>query len=368
MAHNTDTVALYWDFENLHATLVDDQGGVGHYYRNRFVTQEPLVDVAAIVGYAQSLGPIAINRAFGNWVSYSRYRHKLLESAVELIQLFPPGSNAKNGADIKLSLDVADDMARFGHIGTVIVVGGDSDYIPLSHRVKAQGRSMIGIGCRNSTNPFLAQSCLRFKFYEDLVAPATPTPAGADTTVQPAVLQAAVPGPAPTETTETTEIAETTVVIEAAEITEAAETTEAAATAATTEPTQAAPLIVPAEAPATHAPAATDIAGALAPAEAPTPAPAPAPAPPVADDPAQAVRLIVASSLARMHQSRGEPWVRKAQLRPYIQRLNPTFHELLDGFGSFNNLLATMPDLVEMRQGVYDHELRLRQPADGQPA
>ena len=146
MAHNTDTVALYWDFENLHATLVDDRGGVGHYHRNRFVTQEPLVDVAAIVGYAQSLGPIAINRAFGNWVSYSRYRHKLLESAVELIQLFPPGSNAKNGADIKLSLDVADDMARFGHIGTVIVVGGDSDYIPLSHRVKAQGRSMIGIG------------------------------------------------------------------------------------------------------------------------------------------------------------------------------------------------------------------------------
>ena len=45
-------------------------------------------------------------------------RDGLLQNAVELIQLFPPGA-AKNGADIKLCLDATEDIGRFRHIGTV---------------------------------------------------------------------------------------------------------------------------------------------------------------------------------------------------------------------------------------------------------
>ena len=68
-----------------------------------------------------------------------------------------------------------------------------------------------------------------------------------------------------------------------------------------------------------------------------------------------------------MHQSRGEAWVRKAMLRPYIQRMDPTFQEGLLGFGNFNEMLASMSDLVEVRRGEFDHELRLR-PAVTEPA
>jgi hypothetical protein len=63
------SVALYWDFENLHASLSEARLGEGSYGKpdGRFKTQEPLIDVQAIVDLAASFGPIAINRAYCNW-------------------------------------------------------------------------------------------------------------------------------------------------------------------------------------------------------------------------------------------------------------------------------------------------------------
>ena len=174
------SVAIYWDFENLHAGVLETKYGEGAYTKQdiRFKPQEPLVDVQALVELGASYGPIAINRAYGNWQFFSRYRDALLQTSVELIQLFPPGPSAKNGADIKLCLDVAEDIGRFAHIGTVIIVGGDSDFMPVAQKIKAAGRTLIGIGTRKNTNKHWAKSCHEFRFYESLVeaesAPAAP--------------------------------------------------------------------------------------------------------------------------------------------------------------------------------------------------
>lgn len=164
------SVALYWDFENLHASLLELAQGDGAYGRSdiRFKPQEPLIDVQLIIDLAASFGPIAINRAYGNWQWFGRYRDSLLQGAVELLQLFAPGPNAKNGADIKLCLDAAEDVNRFGHIGTVIIIGGDSDYMPVAQKIKAAGRSLVGISTRNSTNRHWAKNCHEFRYYEDL--------------------------------------------------------------------------------------------------------------------------------------------------------------------------------------------------------
>ncbi len=191
-------VALYWDFENLHASLCEAQQE-GSYGRpdNKFRVQEPLVDIQAVVELAASFGPIAINRAYCNWQYFGRYRDALLQAAVELIQLFPPGGGAKNGADIKLCLDAMEDVGRFGHIGTVIVVGGDSDFMPVSQKIKAAGRTLVGVGDRRSTNRHWAKSCHEFRYYENLVGapharePSTqPTPT-AGVAVAPAATDAA---------------------------------------------------------------------------------------------------------------------------------------------------------------------------------
>ena len=319
MAQASESVAIYWDFENLHANLVDQAHGQGAYLANRFRPQDEVIDVETIVEYALSLGPIAINRAFANWVSFNRYKQSLLQAAIELIQVFPPGANAKNGADIKLCLDVMEDMVRFPHIGTIIVVGGDSDYMPLSYKVKAAGRTLVGIGSQRGTNQHWARSCHEFKFYEGLLAPAVP------------VAEALASAQPPTEST---------------------------APAATGEPavTPAQPVAAVAEPSSDAAESAVqleELRTLLDVAE-------------IAAAQRKAARDLVGKAIARLAQNRGETWIQKARLRPFIQRIDSTFHESSYGFSTFNEMLASMSDLVEVRRGEFDHELRLR-PAVPEP-
>jgi NYN domain/OST-HTH/LOTUS domain len=319
MAQASESVAIYWDFENLHANLVDQAHGQGAYLANRFRPQDEVVDVETIVEYALSLGPIAINRAFANWVSFNRYKQSLLQAAIELIQVFPPGANAKNGADIKLCLDVLEDMVRFPHIGTIIVVGGDSDYMPLSYKVKAAGRTLVGIGSRRGTNQHWARSCHEFKFYEGLLAP----PASAAEAV--AAAQAPAEHPVPVVTDEVT----VKPVDQPEHLAEQA-----------IEPGQAA---VPLE----EVRMLLDVAETAA-------------------SQRKAGRDLVGKAIARLAQNRGETWIQKARLRPFIQRIDSTFHESSFGFSTFNEMLASMSDMVEVRRGEFDHELRLRPGAPSQ--
>lgn len=181
------SVALYWDFENLHAALVEAHAGEGAYAKPdaRFRVQEPLVDVQAVVALAAGLGPLAINRAYANWQYLGRYRDALLQGAIELVQMFPPGASAKNGADIRLCLDALEDVTRLAHVGTVVVVGGDSDFMPLAHKLRAAGVALVGVGARANTNRHWARSCDEFRYYDALVAGPRAEPAvdDADATV-----------------------------------------------------------------------------------------------------------------------------------------------------------------------------------------
>jgi hypothetical protein len=164
------SVAIYWDFENIHASLIDQLRGAGTYRQTRFTPQDPVVNVAALMEFCASFGSVAINRAYGNWQWFARYREALLHNAVELIQLFPPGAAAKNGADIKLCLDATEDMIRFPHVTTLVIIGADSDFLPVSQKIKAAGRTLVGVGIEAATNKHWAHSCHEFRYYERLVA------------------------------------------------------------------------------------------------------------------------------------------------------------------------------------------------------
>ena len=306
-----NAVALYWDFENLHASLLDETMGQGAYHACRYRPQDPLIDVTAIIAFAGSFGPIAINRAFANWATLARYRHPMLNASVELVQLFAPGASAKNGADISLCLDVMQDMARLSHVGTIIVVGADSDYMPLASKLKAAGRTLVGIGTRGSTNQYWARSCHQYRYYETLV-----------------------------EHDELTAVAETPA--EAA----AARPVQETAAACGVSIVQAAvePGLVAGE----PAAAATD--GTAQP------------------EAMRRAHELVVEALACLHRSLDKAWINKAALRPYIQHhLAPGFHEATYGYASFSDLLASMSQVLEVRRGKCDHELRLRAHV-GEPA
>jgi uncharacterized LabA/DUF88 family protein len=162
-------VACYFDFENFHAALYDLKYGESSYQTNRWATQDALIKLKAVMNYVAGFGEILINRAYANWQFLSRYRDDLNDFGIDLVQIFPRGKFMKNGADIRLVLDVMEDIERFPFLTHIVVNSSDSDFISLAQKVRQSGRSIIGVGVREATNDFWVKSCNEFKFYHELI-------------------------------------------------------------------------------------------------------------------------------------------------------------------------------------------------------
>jgi NYN domain/OST-HTH/LOTUS domain len=192
-------VAVYIDFDNIVISRYDEVFGRGRFMADRARNAKApkadekaspngpearaVVDVGAILDYATSFGSVVISRAFADWSApaNSVYSRQLVNRAVDLTQMFPTtASYQKNGADIRLSVDVVEDMFRLPDITHVVIVAGDSDFIPLAQSCKRLGRYVVGIGVAGASSKSLAAACNEFKFYGELpgVVPAgTPEPA-----------------------------------------------------------------------------------------------------------------------------------------------------------------------------------------------
>jgi hypothetical protein len=170
-------VAIYWDFENVHACLVDDMHGDGTYRSGRFKPQDPVVDIDPVAEYAAAFGRIVVHRAYANWQYFGRYRLELQSHAMELVQMFPL-AGAKNGADIRLVLDVAEDLQYQQHVTHVVVVASDSDYTSLALRCRKQGRVFVGIGTDRTAESYQF-ACDEFRRYRDLAVSSSSAPSAA---------------------------------------------------------------------------------------------------------------------------------------------------------------------------------------------
>jgi hypothetical protein len=165
MAGTDAAVAIYWDFENVHACLVDADGE-GVYRSSRFRVQEPVVDIDPVTEYAATFGRVVVHRAYANWQYFARYRDELQAHAMDLVQLFPL-SGTKNGADIRLVLDVVEDLQHHPHLTHVIVVASDSDYTSLAQRCRKHGRYFLGVGTERTASSYQF-ACDEFRRYRDL--------------------------------------------------------------------------------------------------------------------------------------------------------------------------------------------------------
>lgn len=170
-------VAVYIDFDNVVISRYDQLHGRDAWRKDEARTigkaasrlEKATVDIGAILDYASSYGTVAVSRAYADWSvpANAAYRRQLVDRSVELIQLFPV-SSTKNGADIRLAVDVIDDMFRLPDITHVVIVAGDSDYIPLTQRCKRLGRVVVGIGVTGSTSPALVAALDEFESYDTL--------------------------------------------------------------------------------------------------------------------------------------------------------------------------------------------------------
>ena len=171
-------VAVYFDFDNIVISRYDQIHGRNSFQRDKaagFHKQpgrltEATVDVSAIIDFASSFGTLVLTRAYADWSAdvNAEYQGQLVGRAVDLVQLFPAAAYAKNGADIRLAVDAVEDMFRLPDLTHVVIVAGDSDYIPLAQRCKRLGRYVVGIGITGSISKSLTAACDEFVTYDAL--------------------------------------------------------------------------------------------------------------------------------------------------------------------------------------------------------
>ncbi|WP_425836820.1 NYN domain-containing protein [Microbacterium sp. PA5] len=185
-------VAVYLDFDNIVMSWYDRVHGRNSFARDRQKIAEnsaepevaqrlkdATIDVGAVIDYAASFGTLVLTRAYADWSSpvNAEYRSQLVARAVDLVQLFPAAAYAKNGADIRLAVDTVEDMFRLPDLTHVVIVAGDSDYVPLAQRCKRLGRVVVGVGVAGSTAKSLAAACDQFDAYDTLPGVQAPEPA-----------------------------------------------------------------------------------------------------------------------------------------------------------------------------------------------
>jgi uncharacterized protein (TIGR00288 family) len=142
------------DFENVAAGT--EKEGLGRF------------DIRLVFRRLKDKGRILVSRSYGDWGRFAKYKQRLLEQGVTMVELTSYRGAEKNRADIALVVDAMELAFTREHIDTFVLLSGDSDFTPLVMRLKELDRRVIGIGTRGSTSRLLVESCDEFIFYDTL--------------------------------------------------------------------------------------------------------------------------------------------------------------------------------------------------------
>jgi uncharacterized protein (TIGR00288 family) len=147
--------AIFIDFENVAISAEDLYGRC---------------NLGLIMAVAERWGRIVIRRAYCDWTGFAQYQQDLIEHAIELTQLFRYSSrHRKNAADIQMVVDALETAFTHPEIGTFILVTGDSDFSAVARKLRAYGKTVVGIGLRQSTSEVLVKACDHFVLYDALI-------------------------------------------------------------------------------------------------------------------------------------------------------------------------------------------------------
>jgi hypothetical protein len=335
---NDARVAVYIDFDNIVISRYDQVHGRNAWRQDEARGETPnsgtdvsaklaraTVDVSAILDFASSFGTVALSRAYADWSipANASYRAQLVDRAVDLTQLFAATKAGKNGADIRLSVDVLEDLFRLPDLSHVVIVAGDSDYIALAQRAKRLGRFVIGIGVAGGTSPALIAACDEFELYDAIpgvaqVPDAVKAPRGR------ARADGAAKAPAAAE----------------AEL-------EGALDAAAAKKLPPAAKNVPV------------FSSAAEPAE---------PAETAKLDDAEATRLL--KRALELGHAKGDDaeWLNASTVKSQIKRMNPSFNEKLLGFSSFTDFIRSRESIAEVKTDGQNRSIRLKGSGPAEPA
>jgi uncharacterized protein (TIGR00288 family) len=152
MEGSENTLAVFIDFENLAQGFMRARG----------------FDMKIVLERLVEKGKVVVKKAYADWSRYPKYKQELHELAIDLIEIPKRSTTGKNSADIRLVVDAMDLCYAKGHVGTFVIVSGDSDFSPLVSKLKENGKQVIGLGMKASTSDLLRDNCDEFVYYEDL--------------------------------------------------------------------------------------------------------------------------------------------------------------------------------------------------------
>jgi uncharacterized protein (TIGR00288 family) len=151
-----ERIALFIDFENLAIGVREALGGMDFDF-------EPIGNALA------ERGRVVTRKAYADWSMFSDARQKLTRSHIELIEIPQRmGATRKNAADIKMAVDAIEVAFERDYITTFVICTGDSDFMPLVHKLRELNKKVIGVGVKASTSALLPPACDEFLFYENL--------------------------------------------------------------------------------------------------------------------------------------------------------------------------------------------------------
>ena len=132
--------------------------------------------LSLIIDRVRQQGTIMSSKAYADWTA-SLLRPVLGDfraSAIELVQLLTSTASKehKNTADIQLAVDALEMVFSPVRPDTIVIVGGDRDYVPLVQKLKRYGIFVMGIGVEAGVSSVLTEACDSYVYYDDLVPPA----------------------------------------------------------------------------------------------------------------------------------------------------------------------------------------------------
>ncbi len=93
---------------------------------------------------------IVLLRCYGNPVSrhddatgFSEVRHHYVRAGFEIVDCPPLTNQLKNGADIRMVMDIRDYLEHQPPIDEFIILSGDADFVPVLHRLRAHARHSV---------------------------------------------------------------------------------------------------------------------------------------------------------------------------------------------------------------------------------
>lgn len=156
------TLAVFIDLENLVS------GGRGHA-KSEF-------DINKVLERLVEKGKLIVKKAYADWSRFAKQKEQFHGAAIELIEIPKRGMTGKNSADIRLCVDAMDLSYAKEHIDTFVICSGDSDFSPLVSKLKENGKTVIGLGMKDSSSNLLVDNCDEFIYYEDLGRPTVSAP------------------------------------------------------------------------------------------------------------------------------------------------------------------------------------------------